>query len=173
MEMTLSTCKELFFPEGISKFGKLSNMDVKLGNFKREVIEDVYAFNLANYIKANKLTKIRLYIMTKKLSPSQLIKSMSSTVNVSDSDEDSDDSFLDFICSDRTIQCKLCTEMVTVHQTSSNDLPESNLAEFSPITTELSISQLTGSSTERTKLLSQIDQAYQEYLKADQLKGNY
>ena len=173
MEMTLSTCKELFFPEGISKFGKLSNMDVKLGNFKREVIEDVYAFNLANYIKANKLTKIRLYIMTKKLSPSQFIKSMSSTVNVSDSDEDSDDSFLDFICSDRTIRCKLCTEVVTVHQTSSNDLPESNLAEFSPITTELSISQLTGSSTERTKLLSEIDQAYQEYLKADQLKGNY
>ena len=30
----LSTFKELLFPEGISKFGKLSNMDVKLGNFK-------------------------------------------------------------------------------------------------------------------------------------------
>ena len=99
----LSTCKELFFPEDIFKFGKLSNMDVKLGNFKRDVIRDVYSFNLENYIKANKLTKTRLYIMTKKLSPSQLIKSMNSTVNVSDSDEDSDDSFLDFIYSDRTI----------------------------------------------------------------------
>ena len=33
-----SAGKELFFPEGISKFGKLSNMDVKLGNFKREFI---------------------------------------------------------------------------------------------------------------------------------------
>ena len=119
----LSTCKELFFPEGISKFGKLSNMDVTLGNFKREVIEDVYAFNIANYIKANKLTKTRLYIMTKKLSPSQLIKSMRSTVNVSNSDEDSDDSFLDFIHSDRTIRCEPCTEVVTVHQSPSNDLP--------------------------------------------------
>ena len=28
----LSTCKELLFPEDVSKFG--SNMDVKLGNFK-------------------------------------------------------------------------------------------------------------------------------------------
>ena len=168
----LSTCKELFFPEGFSKFGTLSNMDVKLGNFKREVIEDVHAFNLVNYIKANKLTKTRFYIM-KKLSPSQLINSMSSTVNVSDSDEDSDDSFLDFIYSDRTIRCEPCTEVVTVHQSPSNDLPRNNLAEYSPITPELSISQLTGSSTERTKLLSEIDQAYQEYLKADQLKGNY
>ena len=70
----LSTCKELFFPEGISKFGKLSNVDVKFGDFKREVIEDVYAFNFANYIKANTLTKTRLYIMTKKVSLSQLIK---------------------------------------------------------------------------------------------------
>ena len=35
--------------------------------------------------------------MTKKLSPNQLIKSMNSTVNVSDRDEDKDYSFLDFI----------------------------------------------------------------------------
>ena len=100
----LSTCKELFFPEGISKFGKLSNMDVKFGDFKREVIEDVYAFNFANYIKANTLTKTRLYIMTKKLSLSQLIKSMNSTANVTDGDEGSNNSFLDFIYSDRTIR---------------------------------------------------------------------
>ena len=97
----LSTCKELFFPEGISKFGKLSNMDVKFGDFKREVIEDVYAFNFANYIKANKLTKTRLYIITKILSLSQL---MNSTVNVTDGDEGSNNSFLDFIYSNRTIR---------------------------------------------------------------------
>ena len=79
-------------------------MDVKFGDFKREVIEDVYAFNFANYIKANTLTKTRLYIMTKKLSLSQLIKSMNSTVNVTDRDEGSNNSFLDFIYSDRTIR---------------------------------------------------------------------
>ena len=168
----LSTCKELFFPEGISKFEKLSNMDVKLGNFKRDVIQDVYSFNLANYIKANKLAKTRL---NNKLSPSQLIKSMNSTVNVSDSDEDSDDSFLDFIYSDRTIRCEPCAKVGTVHQSPSNDLPQNNLAKFSPITPDLLLSQFICSSTERTKtkLLSKIDQAYQESLKVDQLKGNY
>ena len=111
--------------------------------------------------------------MTKNLSPSQLIKSMNSTVNISDSDEDSDDSFLDFIYSDRTIRCEPYAEVGTVHQSPSKDLPQNNLAEFSSITPELSISQLIGSSTERTKLLSEIDQAYQESLKVDQLKGNY
>ena len=63
--------------------------------------------------------------------------------------------------------------MGTVHQSPSNDLSQNNLAEFSSITPELSGSQLTGSSTERTKLLSEIDQAYQESLKVDQLKGKY
>ena len=53
--------------------------------------------------------------MTKNLSPSQLIKNMNSTVNISDSDEDSDDSFLDFIYSDRTIQCEPYAEVGTVH----------------------------------------------------------
>ena len=90
--------------------------------------------------------------MTKKLSPNQLIKSMNSTVNVSDRDEDKDYSFLDFIYSDRTIQCELPAEERTIHQSPSNDLPQNNLAEFSPITPESSISQLIGSSTERTKL---------------------
>ena len=42
--------------------------------------------------------------MTKKLSLSQLIKSMNSTVNVTDGDEGSNNSFLDFIYSDRTIR---------------------------------------------------------------------
>ena len=122
---------------------------------------------------SNKLTKARFYITTKKLLPSQLIKSMNSTVNVRDSDEDSDGSFLDFIYSDRTIRCKPCAEVGTVHQSPRNDLPQNNLAELSPITPELSISQIIGSSTELTKLLSEIDQAYQEPLKVDQLKSNY
>ena len=63
--------------------------------------------------------------------------------------------------------------MVTVHQSPINNLPQKNLVEFSPITPELSLSQLTGSSTERTKLLLEIDQAYEESLKTDQLKDNY
>ena len=53
--------------------------------------------------------------MTKKLSPNQLIKSMNSTVNVSDRDEDKDYSFLDFIYSDRTIHCELPAEVRTIH----------------------------------------------------------
>ena len=63
--------------------------------------------------------------------------------------------------------------MVTVHQSPINNLSQKNLVEFSPISPELSLSQLTGSSTERTKLLSEIDQAYEESLKADQLRDNY
>ena len=63
--------------------------------------------------------------------------------------------------------------MVTVHQSPINNLPQKNLVEFSPIAPELSLSQLTGSSTERTKLLLEIDQAYEKSLKTDQLKDNY
>ena len=59
----LDLMKDVFFPDGISTFGSTNEMTLKLGNFKcEEVNED---FTLAKYIAKHKLTKVRLYILTR------------------------------------------------------------------------------------------------------------
>jgi len=55
---------DLFFPNGNSARGQSSEMDFYLANFKCEVIcED--DFSLGSYISTNKLSKPRLYLLSK------------------------------------------------------------------------------------------------------------
>ena len=60
----LTILSDLFFPDGESSRGQSSEMDFYLGNFKCEVIFDD-DFSLGKYINANKLTKPRLYLLSK------------------------------------------------------------------------------------------------------------
>ena len=68
----LSILIDLFFPNGVSSRGQSSDMDFYLGNFQCEVICDD-DFSLGNYINVNKLSKPRLYLLSKpKRNPTEL-----------------------------------------------------------------------------------------------------
>ena len=59
----ISTIINLFFPNGESSRGQATEMDFHLGNFKCEAIDE--CFTLSNYIANNKLTRPRIYLMSK------------------------------------------------------------------------------------------------------------
>ena len=63
--------KNIFFPDGNSKFGKLKEMLCFLANYQQKIIDEDN-FYLINYIHKNKFTKTRLYLVTKKKSISQI-----------------------------------------------------------------------------------------------------
>ena len=79
---------DLFFQDGNSTFGLLEQMNVKIGSFKGDFIEQ--PFCLKDYIHQNKLCKTRLYLMTKKISNDCLLRKMTSIplpFNISDDDD--------------------------------------------------------------------------------------
>lgn len=72
----LSIMKEVYFPDGMSTFGYADIMTFKFGNFKGEEVEE--QFTLAKYISKYKLTKVRLYLLTRAIddNDSELLKSV-------------------------------------------------------------------------------------------------
>jgi len=59
-EHLLTEAKKLFFPDGISSFGKACDMEFNLANFKGDSIPE--NITVENYIDKHKLTKTRLYL---------------------------------------------------------------------------------------------------------------
>ena len=59
----MDAMKDVFFQDGMSLFGPTHEMTFKLGNFRCEEINE--EFTLAQYIAQHKLTKVRLYILSK------------------------------------------------------------------------------------------------------------
>ena len=83
----VNTMTQLFFPDGRSIFGLLNDMDVEIGDFKGDLIKP--PFCLKNYISVNKLSKTRLYLMTKKISSNRAVTKMTnSSLSISDDDDD-------------------------------------------------------------------------------------
>ena len=79
---------DLFFPDGNNTFGSLKQMNVKIGSFKGDFIEQ--PFCLKDYIHQNKSCKTRLYVMTKKISSNCLVRKMTpmpSSLNILDDDD--------------------------------------------------------------------------------------
>jgi len=56
--------KSIFFPGGMSFFGKIEDMISTLGNFKGDQIS-LANFTLARYITSHALTTVRLYVVTR------------------------------------------------------------------------------------------------------------
>ncbi len=66
----LETGIELCCPNGTSIFGKLQRLDVSLGNFSCVEVEDCVdgqEFTLGAYCQKLKLTRVRLYLLSKKI----------------------------------------------------------------------------------------------------------
>lgn len=92
-EKVMNVAKNLFFPQGASAFGKASQMQFDLGNFRNEIITSLideegkeHPFSVQRYFDVNKLSKARIYL----LSRPRL------TVDVSKDEDDSSDSDLPF-----------------------------------------------------------------------------
>lgn len=69
----LQLCKNTFFPNGQSVYGKQDDMLIDLSNFKGEEIEDniminqaTMPFNVGNYMEAYKIKSVRVYLQSKK-----------------------------------------------------------------------------------------------------------
>lgn len=81
----IAVMKDVFFPDGMSAFGRTNQMTFKLGNFRCEEIKE--EFTLDTYITKHRLTKVRLYTLSKVSIRDKLEKK--SEVH-SPSDDDSD-----------------------------------------------------------------------------------
>ena len=66
---------KLFFPCGKSNFDHIDKFIADLGNYKGELTKakEFENFTLSEYIRTNKLSKTRLYMLTRKKSPNQII----------------------------------------------------------------------------------------------------
>lgn len=85
----------LFFPNGKSSFGDLDNMLLDVGNFKEEsldatMIENdvVVPFTVGKYIQQNKLSRTRLYLMSKKEDLFRSVLESTDTDEIISSDDD-------------------------------------------------------------------------------------
>lgn len=61
---TMQVLKELFFPNGKLKMGEMKNFTYEIGNYQIETIPDT--FRIADYSNEHGLSRVRLYIMTRK-----------------------------------------------------------------------------------------------------------
>ena len=71
---------DIFFPKGDSIFGNASTMKFTLGNFKGDEIKHE-GFSLAAYIMKHKLSKVRIYLLSK-------VEEGNRTISLSDSEDD-------------------------------------------------------------------------------------
>lgn len=139
-EEIIDQIKNVFFPEGKSSFGKCSEMRLALGNFQcEEIIED--GFTLGQYITRYRLSRCRLYLMTK------LYEDIFWT--------DNDDELpLSHITTD-----------------SDDEVPLSHITENTFDSSTPSTSNLIGTSMERSRLLEDQMAEYNESLARDQTKN--
>ena len=98
-QIIIDKMKSLFFHNGRSAIGSVSEFNFQLGNFKGDIIDENSEglFQLTEYINLHKLSKTRLYLMTKKISVAQLLRKFGK-------DDNSDDDF-----EGKTISIVLCS----------------------------------------------------------------
>ena len=89
LQAILKAMEKIFFPHGKASIGKLSDFTRTIGNYQGDEINDFNEITLQEYITNNKLTKIRVYLLTKKMSW------MEKAIAIPDAD--SDDEFINFI----------------------------------------------------------------------------
>ena len=161
--------KNIFFPDGNSKFGKLKEMLCFLGNYQQKIIDEDN-FNLINYIHKKKFTKTRLCLVTKEKSISQIEidRAIDNFLNENDEKEENklhcptfenssvdlsifSESYEDF---DIAASERRKTNDIQKHVSASHVKPES--------------SGLIGTSSKRQELQNEIGKAYNESLGTDQ-----
>ena len=85
----LSKATDLFFSGGKNLYGHSDIMDLNLGNYKGEIISKEN-FSVQKYIVDHRLSKTRIYLMSKLKSNNQLVKEIANTTISINSDIDDD-----------------------------------------------------------------------------------
>ena len=168
---------KLFFPDGESTFaGKATNMEFGLANFKTEAINNeiklensVVPFSLANYLKANKTSKVRLYLTSREI----VAETPEADHDNDDNDDDDDTDLLKSVLhpesgdsSNGTSHSNTKEYTVSARQlTCSGSYEEALIQQSKPVSIPL-----IGSSEERDITKSAQDKAYQESLACDRAK---
>ena len=70
----LDKAKSLFFIDKKCVFDNLNDMDINLGNFREEAVNDEHFTSLADYIKTTSFSKTRLYLLTKEKFVNQKVR---------------------------------------------------------------------------------------------------
>jgi hypothetical protein len=156
-EEIIKIAKGLFFPDGKSSFGNVSEMKLDLFNFKKEKVcsmpmegENV-PFTLGLYIDHFKLSKVRLYLST-----------MQEENNTdSDHDSDHDSEFSDSVFEQSPFDDLMVQPPEFAHTITDPQSSKSNTQDI-----------LIGTSKEREKLKTLIEKAYEESLLADQARSS-
>ena len=147
------------FPCGKSNFRNIDKFIVNLGNYKGELItgHELEIFTLSEYIRTNKMSKTRLYMLTRKKSPNRIISDQANSFTYASDDEiDS----LDFSHS------SLHDDFETSPQDQNLSLLGNDQAMMNPTID----SQLLGTNEERDILRNEMDRAYCESLTKDMEK---
>ena len=141
----LSGAKTLFFPNNKSCHGCVEEMNLNVGNYKGDVIENTDA-TLSQYVAENSLSKTRLYLLSRKISFLDYFNSEPTQ----DSSDDDFDSFPTFSST---------REKVKTPQRAGFESNSSH-------------SQLMGTSEERETLRAQTENVYNESLILDKAKAH-
>ena len=159
--------KNIFFPDGNSKFGKLKEMLCFLENYHQKIIDEDN-FNLINYIQKNKLTNCIWSTKKKLISQIERDRAIDNFLNENDDEKDENKLHyptfenssidlsilpeyhedLEFAASERRK-----TNEIQKHVSASHVKPES--------------SGLSGTSSKRQELQNEIDKAYNQSLRIE------
>ena len=70
----LDKAKSLFFVDEKCVFGNLNDMDINLGKFREEAVNDEHFTSLADCVKTTSFSKTRLYLLTKEKFVNQKVR---------------------------------------------------------------------------------------------------
>ena len=153
MNDILIIMKETFFPDGNNIFGNLSEMVLDIGNFKQDQMTHT-DMTLAQYIDAHKLSKVRLYIMTKAID--QEANSGIESDDEQENDNDTEDELLQSVYTYTPLPD--FDDIFSYTAAFKCDEPDNSSA-------------LVGTSCERDTLKREQDKEYDASLYIDQLKA--
>lgn len=77
----MSKAADLFFSVGKNLYGHSDTMDLNLGNYKGEIINKEN-FSVQKYIVDHRLSKTRIYLMSKLKSNNQLVKEIANSTTI-------------------------------------------------------------------------------------------
>lgn len=177
----------IFFPDGMSVYGNISDMIIDIGNFKGDIMT-ASEQNISEYIEKNSLTRVRLYILTKHYLE----------IDSDDSETDLESAFLDCKQSDcidkiSPLSATLSNAAGSVTTSCTATVIESLQSSHSPTSTctstmpleslaylpssnyvlsnnDFDVDNLIGTSSERYELIEEQDREFRESLEADRLK---
>lgn len=158
----IETGKELFFPNGVSSFGKADMMEFTLANYKEDIVSNVVVggslmpFTLQRYMNATKLPRARLYLASK--------------MKQCESDDNDDDSCLLHPIIDLTTTRKHSPEEDTCANVPGCALVDHEQVEISVEDKDVILLPSVISLKANRDLIAEQDKEYQESLLADQRK---